>query len=334
MKTKLLCVILSLLLISSIFAACSNATQADSGESVSQLSEKPSADSAESGVQTSDDSPATASHGEETVSSKRPLEERFADCTCEVLSKTVVPITDTSLSDSGEENATILTLFVAFPDWDTQYDCGSVRVLNPAGEAPLQSCEGWKNDMETYFAGEEQKEVVVNTFANVYLVAVPGDVETDGLSLKLKESFGKTEVNIPINDSSRTLADVVLEAFPISVVILQGRAYIYTNREAWGTSGDNIYRSLNLMPLEGGYAKTLDKSNITLKAPTSDAYKVQLYVNEFNEHDHRKNNNESEFTVEVKDEHKDAGVDFDAVFKEISIEVDDGTGNITTLRFH
>ena len=332
---KMLCVILSLLLISTIFAACNNTADTEPNGTLPQVSERPSTDPTGSVgfsemPETSEAPSTTPGSGTEP---EKSLEERFADCTCELLSKAVVSSSETYFSDSGEDNATILTLLLKFPDWNTQYDCGNIRVLGEDGEALQQYNDGWKNDMEEYFAGEDSEKSAEKVYANVYLVVLPGDVDTSNLSLRLKESFGKTEADIRISESTRPLADALREVFPVSVVVLQGRAYIYTNRAAWGTNGDNIYRSLNLMPLEGGFAKTLDKSSITMTAPESDTYTVKLFVNEFDEHDLRQNKNESEFTVEVKDAYKDAEVDYNAVFKEITINVEDGSGNIMVLRF-
>ena len=309
---KLICILLSLLMFAVSFSGCGEKTPAPAGESEApQTVQTASAETPNVG-------------GKETLPPKRPLEERFAAAKCEVLARTVVPAETVKLYGNSGENATVLTLRLDFPDWETQNDCGSLRILDAEGNKPVQDIQGWKNSYSEETAA-----------ANVYLAILEGDVEPSGLKLVLKEAYGKKEAEIPVEAGpEQGVYEALHEAFPTEVVRLQGRSYFVVNRGAWSTNGDRLARSILMVPLEGGFDCTLDKAGVRIDSPAAGSDAVTLYVNEFDEIDHRTDAyTQQAITVVVRE---GDGIDGDKLsdfFKSAVIVIDDGAGNPVQLSF-
>lgn len=352
MKKIVLSITLLILLLAVTFAGCRGSELKETDAST-----EGQAQSIPNGSETvSTDAPDTEAEGTPaTEPSNQPsLEDRFSEVEVEVLAMAVVPYDESAINgylaySEDYETATVLTLGLRFPDWDSAYNCGTITVIGETATAtdgkpvPQTSIgSSWGNTQL-----EKPYYIVVQRVA--------GDVDPSKATVRIKESWGggaSAEVRI-LHDGEPVGFATAKVIFPDSVKTLQGRTYFIVRRywSSYSASGDSLTDTVSfvLVPLEGGLAKTLDPDSMKLYTPDDiKATSGELLVNVNRAIDgstvDRQSTIELAITRELYEERGEDGYYPDEVFKQATkdandfaeasyVEIDDGSGNTVTLRF-
>lgn len=281
------------------------------------------------------------------------LEERFSQVRVEVLARTVVPYEDGAINGylaygEGYDKATILTLGLTFPDWDSSYECGGVSIV---GETATDA----KGDPvpQTSYGTSWMNSTLDQPYA-IMIRRVAGEVDASKARVRLKQSMGSVSAEVPIQNHGDPVGfSHLADAFPTQVKRLQGRTYMIVRRywSSYSASGDTLTDTVSfvLVPLEGGLGKTLDASGMRLFTPDDiRATSGELLVNINSAIDAStidlQSTIELAITRELYEERGEDGYYPDEVFKEANkdmndfadasyVEIDDGSGNTVTLRF-
>lgn len=352
MKQKILSIVLLILLLAVTFAGCQGSEPREADASTE--SQAQSIPNASETVPTN--VPVTQVEGTpEMEPTTRPsLEERFSEVEVEVLAKAVVPYEESAINgylaySEDYETATILTLGLRFPDWDSAYNCGTITVIGEtATEAdgkPVPQTSTGSNWGNTQL--EKPYYIVVQRVA--------GEVDPSKATVRIKESWGGgASAEVPIlHDGKPVGFAAAKDVFPDSVKTLQGRAYFIVRRywSSYSASGDSLTDTVSfvLVPLEGGLGKTLNPDEMKLYIPDSiTATSGELLVNVNGAIDgstvNRQSTIELAITRELYEERGEDGYYPDEVFKQATadmnsfadasyVEIDDGSGGTVTLCF-
>lgn len=281
------------------------------------------------------------------------LEDRFAQVKVEVLAKTVVPYEDGAINGylaygEGYEKATILTLGLTFPDWETSNECGGVSII---GETATAS-DG--NPVpQTSYGTSWMNSTLEQPYA-IMIRRVAGEIDASKVRVRLKQSYGDVTAEVPIQNNGEPIGfDAVTGAFPTQVKTLQGRTYMIVRCywSSYSAAGDTLTDTVSfvLVPLEGGLNKTLDPAGMKLHAPDDvEATTGELLVNVNSAIDAStidlQSTIELAITRELYEERGEDGYYSDEVFQQANadmigfadasyVEIDDGSGNVVVLRF-
>ena len=278
------------------------------------------------------------------------LEDRFAEVKVDVLAKYTVPYSESEINGYGTysedyESATILTLGLTFPDKDAAYNFGSAALVGETdkdGQSVPQAYTIWRNEEELYC---------------VVLLRAAGEIDAESASVKITEKYkGSSQTASAVvsmeNSANPTGFERAKEAFPERILKLQGRTYMVIRRYWSNYSSGKDYQtdtiSYVLIPLEGGFEKTLNASAMRLCTPNDiEGTSGELLVNESGAID--KSTLESQNTIELAvtrllyEERGPNGYS-DEVYERAEqdardfvnasyVEIDDGEGDTVILRF-
>lgn len=351
MKKKLLTTLMLVLMLVLLFAGC----QRNEAQTAPMLTGNQTEAYSESAEDIQSDPPATKPTEPVVLEpvDQPSLEERLSQVKVEVLAKTVVPYEDGAINGylaygEGYEKATILTLGLTFPDWNTSNECGGVSIVGETatdadGNPVPQTSYGtsWMNSQL-----EQPYAIVIRRVA--------GEIDITKVRARLKESWGETTAEVPIENGGEAIGfSSVTSAFPTQVKVLQGRTYMIVRRywSSYSASGDSLTDTVSfvLVPLEGGLNKTLDPAGMKLFTPDDNkATTGKLLVNVNSAIDAStidlQSTVELAITRELYEERGADGYYPDEVFKVATkdmtdfadasyVEIDDGSGNMETLHF-
>lgn len=352
MKKKILSIALLILLLAVIVSGCRESALSETAASAESQTESLPAvteTAAANLPDTQTDEPPAAE-----PASRPSLEERFSEVEVELLAEAVVPYDESAINgyfaySEDYDTATILTLGLRFPDWDSAYNCGTITVI---GETATEADDKPVPQTST---GASWRSTQTDKPYYIIVQRVAGEVDPSKAAVRIKESWGggaSAEVPILNNGESIGFADAKV-IFPESVKTLQGRTYFIVRRywSSYSASGDSLTDTVSfvLVPLEGGLGKTLDPDSMKLYTPDDiRAISGALLVNVNGAIDGSTVNKQSTIelaiTRELYEERDEDGHYPDEVLKQVNeemnsfadrsyVEIDDGSGNMEILHF-
>lgn len=258
---KAILIITALALMLSLFAGCNARSGAafDTAPSTSESTEQ--AESSEHDSQAIETSP----------TEEKNLAALFTHIRAVVLSQAVVPLEDGAVNDyftpeNGYEVATILTLGLSFPEKESAYRFGGLVLT---GETATDD-NGKPVPQSTYRSSwintEREKPYAI------VILRIAGRIDPSKVSVQIKDRWGEVSSEIRVENSGHPIGFADAEkAFPDQVCRLQGREYIVVRRylSNLSTSGTALTDTISyvLVPLEGGFEKTLDSDGMKLITP-------------------------------------------------------------------
>ena len=368
MKIKrIFALLLCVLMVVSIFTACGKKDETDVKEPTnSEVTDTKPVEQPEEEIPPADTEPVetepTVDPEEIARQEKEACENALKDVKVELLSREVVDYENGYINgflvySEDYEKATILTIGIKFPD-GVYYDY--YKGITIAGETAT---------------GKDENPVVQTTYDTgwidngknyaLMIVRLGGEVDPAKADIQIK---GENDVVVNTkfeNDGAAVGFDNAKTAFAdkeddfgcgSSIVKLKGRHYIIIRRfnssTGWGGGEDydcsTATKSYVLIPLDGGFTKTLTKDDVklTVTEPVANT-EAQLLVNESGRVDASSlecqttievevirtvvepEDEEGSYSDEVYDKIDD---DQDQMFKNVILEIDDGDGNIVTLK--
>ena len=265
-----------------------------------------------------------------------------------------------SFDDVEYEKATYITLGMKFPedvydDYYSFFKIGGETATTSEGEPVSQKTtkSAWINDDENYLLA---------------VVRIAGEVDVTKASVVITGDVDGVVVEKPFENSGQIVGfDNAKEAYKCdpetygtesSVIKLKGRHYLinrrYSSSSGWGSSDEyeegisTLTRSFVLIPLEGGFERTLTTEDGTLVSETEVEHTTaQLFINDRGMIDATAIDSQTTINIKisrgvVESKNEDDEYD-DEVYDKISddkellalntyVEIDDGDGNIVRLK--
>lgn len=362
MKLKrIFILLLCLLMLMSVFAGCAGKKETNIKEPTSQkTTDTTSSEQPEEAEPTVDPE-------EVARQQKEACENALKEIKVELLAKEVLDYDDAHINgyfvySEDYEKGTILTIGVSFPTGVYYNHFEGLTITGETatgtdGKPAVQTKynTAWIDDNKTYA---------------VMIVRIGGEVDPAKINIQIEGKTDGAVIDLELENEGATVGfENAIAAFAYknddfgcssSIVKLKGRHYLivrrYTSSSGWSGSTDNDHdvstetKSYVLIPLERGFDRTLTKDDVKLVVNgTVENTTAQLLVNESGRIDASQLETQTTIEVEVtrtvvepedaegnySDEVYDK-IDEDqkAMFEKVILEIDDGEGNIVTLRMN
>lgn len=322
-----------------------------------------SEDSEEISTEESEDSSAPESSEEDEVDEEALAQQKREECEnalkevkVELLAQTTVAFEDSGIIDLYYQYETATVLTIGLKASETVLD-NYYKTIEISGEtATAEDGEAVSQDMNVGYIGTD------------YIIlryAVSGEIDPSKVTVQLIGEVDDVTVDTKFENNGETVGfENAIAAFAdtedrygcgSSIIKLKGRHYIihrrYPSSTGWRSEEDvrysNLTQSYVLIPLEDGFTKTLTTSDGTMKVDGSvPNTTAKLMINEEGRVDGSANKYQTTISVQIsrlvtetrgEDGYSDEVYDKidddkEALLAMVVVEIDDGDGNIVTLR--
>ena len=196
MKKKILSIALLILLLAVTVSGCRESALSETAASAESQTESLPAvteTAAANLPDTQTDEPPVAE-----PASRPSLEERFSEVEVELLAEAVVPYDESAINgyfaySEDYDTATILTLGLRFPDWDSAYNCGTITVI---GETATEA-DG--KPVPQTSTGASWRSTQTDKPYYIIVQRVAGEIDPSKAAVRIKESWGgSASAEVPI----------------------------------------------------------------------------------------------------------------------------------------
>lgn len=275
---------------------------------------------------------------EETQPKKMSFEELMENYVkCSVLSSTVVDYKDALINgylqySEDYEKATIVTIGIEFTDFNANYNFGNIKLTgetasdgegNPVPQTSAFSA--WKNDDSSYA---------------IFILRVAGEIDLSKVDVLLTQDafLGKNQYLTKLENNGQIVGfERAIEKFSSeytkelfgtdsNIVKLKNR-YYFLERNSWSGIEEGKYTFvITMIPVEGGFTRTLTADDVNLSYDTSMGPNIELQVNQEQLGGVIENHTLMKIFVEDHEQYNEAR-------KTAVIEIDDGDGNFVKIHY-